>query len=508
MWTLDEVLTTAARKFAAREALVSPGRRVSFADLDAAVTRLAGHLRAQGLGPGDKVALQGKNSVSWVVGFLATLRIGGVAVPVNHKLAPPETAYILEHSESRALLADPELAAAVPAECRARCRVLALEGDDAVDGVPLFPAPGTASVPLPASATIAPGDLAELLYTSGTTGRPKGCMHSHANVLFAGIASSLAYGLDATDRVLLAMPVWHSFPLNNLLLGSLYVGATVVLLPEYHPRTMLETLQKERCTLFFGAPIAYLMPLNMVPDFERYDLSSMRTWIYGGGPIDAGTSRLLAQRYKSERFFQVFGMTETGPTGTALRPEEQVSKAGSIGRYAISGCDLKVMRDAKTEAGHGETGEIWMRCQSMMLGYYRDPAATAAAFQDGWYRTGDVARIDEDGYLFIVDRLKDMIITGGENVYSKEVEDALASHPSVGEVAVIGVPHPDWGETVTAIVVPKKGVAFDAASLQAHCAERLAKYKVPRLYHAAETLPRTPTGKVLKVELRKTYARA
>ncbi len=505
MWTLDEVLTTAGRKFASREALVTASRRVTFGELEVAVTRMAHQLRAWGVGPGDKVAIQGRNTVSWVVGFLATLRVGGVTVPINHKLAPPETAYILEHSESRVLLADPDLAAAVPEALRAKCRVRVLEGDDAIDGVPLFPA-GEAPAALPP--VTKPEQVAEILYTSGTTGLPKGCLHSHANVIFAGIACSMTYGLDPTDRVLLAMPAWHSFPLNGLLLGSLYVGATVVMLPEYHPQAMLETIQRERCTLFFGPPVAFLAPLRMVPDFDRYDLSSVRTWLYGGGPIDAATSRLLADKYKTERFFQIFGMTETGPTGTALRPEEQVSKAGSIGRHAISGCDLKVMRDTQTEARPGEVGEIWMRCQSMMLGYHRDPEATAAAFHDGWYRTGDVARIDEDGYLFIVDRLKDMIITGGENVYSKEVEDALASHPDLAETAVIGVPHPDWGETVTAVVVLKKGASFDEASVKEHCAARLAKYKAPRVFHVVDSLPRTPTGKVVKVELRKTYARS
>ncbi|MFP2927887.1 class I adenylate-forming enzyme family protein [Pyxidicoccus sp. 3LG] len=505
MWTLDEVLTTAARKFGAREALVTANRRVSFTELDAAVTRMAGHLREQGVGPGDKVSVLGRNTISWVVGFLATLRLGGTTVPLNHKLAPPELAFILGHSESKVLLADPDLATGVPDSSREKCRVLLLGGDDTLDGVTLFGAPEP-SARGPQRVSV-PGDVAEILYTSGTTGLPKGCLHSHANVLFAGIGSSLAYGLDPTDRVLLAMPVWHSFPLNNLLLGSLYVGATVVMMPEYHPVGMLETIQRERCTLFFGAPVAFLMPLRMVPDFERYDLSSIRTFLYGGGPIDADTSRLLAKRYRTERFFQIFGMTETGPTGTLLRPEEQVAKAGSIGRFAVSGCDVKVMRDTDTEAKPGEVGEIWMRCQSMMLGYHRDPEATAAAFHDGWYRTGDVARLDADGYLFIVDRLKDMIITGGENVYSKEVEDALASHPDLVESAVIGIPHQDWGETVAAVLVLKKGATFDEASLLAHCSTRLAKYKTPRIFHVAESLPRTPSGKVIKVELRKRYAR-
>lgn len=501
MWTINEVLTSGARKYADRVAVVDGGRQTSFAELEAAVLQTAGWLQAQGVGKGDKVAIQGRNSLAWVVAFYATLRAGAVAVPLNHKLAAAETAYILEHSESRLWLVDGDLYQP-EAFGSGELRAFALNGEGGSAGLPPF-APTSESHPF-TPVDVAADDLAELLYTSGTTGRPKGCMHSHANVLLAGLGSSTVYGLGPSDRVLIAMPVWHSFPLNNLLVGSHYLGATTVLLPEYHPLHFLEAVQAERCTLFFGAPIAYLMPLKMIPNFDEFDLSSVRAWLYGGGPIDAATARMLMERYKTDRFYQVFGMTETGPTGTALLPDEQVAKAGSIGRYAVSGCDIKVMRDARTEAGPGEVGEIWMRCQSMMLGYYRNPDATAAAFHDGWYRTGDLARIDEDGYLFIVDRLKDLIITGGENVYSKEVEDVLATHPAIAEAAVIGIPHPEWGETVTAVIVPKDGAEVSADAIKAHCAQHLARYKVPRLVRIVDTLPRTPTGKVMKYVLRES----
>lgn len=313
----------------------------------------------------------------------------------------------------------------------------------------------------------------------------------------------MVFGLGQDDRVLIAMPIWHSFPLNNLLVSSLYFGACVVFMPEYHPRTFLQTIQAERCTLFFGAPIAYLMPLEKIPDFDEFDLSSVRAWLYGAGPIDAVSARVLMERYKSDRFYQLFGMTETGPTGTALLPDEQLAKAGSIGRCAVSGCDLKVMLDGgKIEAAPGENGEIWMRCQSMMKGYYRNPEATASAFRDGWYCTGDVAHIDEEGYLFIVDRLKDMVIIGGENVYSKEVEDVLAQHPAISEVAVIGMPDIAWGESLTAVIVPRAGETVDIDDVKTYCARYLARYKIPRLIRIIETMPRTPTGKVKKYMLR------
>jgi feruloyl-CoA synthase len=500
LWTINDVVDSAARKFKDRTALIDGQRKVTFFELKAEVDRIAGWLQAQGISKGDKVAIQGRNSLAWVTAFYATLRVGGIAVPLNHKLAPAETAYILDHSESRLWLVDNDLYNAAAGEGFQAPPAFSLGENVEKTGLASL-APQNENHTY-TRVEVESADLAELLYTSGTTGRPKGCMHSHASVLLAGMGSSMVYGLSPQDRVLIAMPVWHSFPLNNLLVSSLYFGASVVLVSEYHPQTFLQTVQDKRCTLFFGAPIAYLMPLKMVSDFDEYDLTSMRAWLYGGGPIDADSASMLMERYRSSRFYQVFGMTESGPTGTALLPEEQVSKAGSIGRYAVSGCELKVMLNDETEAERGETGEIWMRCQSMMLGYYRNPEASAAVFHEDWYRTGDLARLDEDGYLFIVDRLKDMIVTGGENVYSKEVEDVLANHPDINEVAVIGTPHAEWGESVTAVIVPREGQEIQLDEVKAYCAKYLAKYKIPRLIEIVDAMPRTPTGKVMKFQLR------
>jgi feruloyl-CoA synthase len=503
MLTIGEVVRMSADTFGEREALVSGDRRISFAQLAREVDGAMAWLRAQDIQRGDKVALQGRNSIPWVVACYAVVSLGAVVVPINHKLAPAETAYILGHSETCLWLVDADVYRGTAVADRPDIAVFTLDGYS-LDGPTAFAPVDGARIGAGSTEALDSDALAELLYTSGTTGRPKGCMHNHANVLLAGIASSLVYGLGPADRVLLAMPAWHSFPLNNLLVGSLYVGACVVLLPEYHAQGFVQTVQDEKCTVFFGAPIAYLAPLRSLPDFDRYDLSSVRAWLYGGGPIDATTAHLLTQRYHTTGFYQVFGMTETGPTGTALWPTEQLAKAGSIGRYAVSGCVLKVMRENETPVAPGEVGEIWMRCQSMMLGYYRDEVATAAAFRDGWYRTGDLARADADGYLFIVDRLKDMVVTGGENVYSKEVEDVLAGYPSIADVAVIGEPHAEWGESVIAVVVLKDAHAFEQEAVRAYCAERLAKDKIPRRFDVMEALPRTPTGKLMKFKLRRT----
>lgn len=348
-------------------------------------------------------------------------------------------------------------------------------------------------------------DLAEILYTSGTTGKPKGCLHSHKNVILAGITGAMAMKMDELDRLLMAMPIWHSSPLNNWFMAAQYVGATTIFLREYHPLHFLQAIQEEKCTVYFGAPISYIMPVQLIPNFDDFDLSSMRCWIYGGGPISGEVALMLMKKYKSNNFYQVYGMTETGPTGTVLNPRDQIKKAGSIGCNALPGAEILVMKNNTEPASPGETGEIWLKSDSMMSGYFKNPEATDAAFINGWYRTGDVARMDKDGYLYIVDRLKDMIVTGGENVYSKEVEDAITAHPGVVEAAVIGKPHPEWGETVVAFVVLKEGTCLSIDELKSNLATQLAKYKIPKEINFVTELPHTPTGKVKKYELREQY---
>lgn len=505
MYTISDVISNNARNLGHREALVAGASRLSFIEFDQQVSNAAGALQSIGVTKGDRVAVMGRNTLSWVISAMGALRAGAILVPINHKLMPPEVQFIVEHCQAKVLVFEAALAHVikeVPASAFALMMDKNADVTGDADGFPQLEPLLAQQLPF-SPVPLASHEQAEILYTSGTTGKPKGCMHSHENILLSGIATNLIYHLGQSDKTLIAMPAWHCFPLNNLLLGSFYVGATVVLMQEYHPLKFLELIQAERCTMFFGAPIAYTMPVKNIPQFSQFDLSSVRIWLYGGGPIDPETVRLLARSYRSDQFYQVFGMTETGPTGLALYPHEQESKAGSIGRQAASGCIFKVMKDLTEAASTGEIGEIWMRCQSMMQGYYLDPEATRAAFHDGWYMTGDLARIDEDGYLFIVDRAKDMIITGGENVYSKEVEDVLIAFPGIGEVAVIGKPHPEWGESVVAVIATGSGApALDEQAIRDFCATRIAKYKIPREFQFIDALPRTPTGKVMKFKLR------
>ncbi len=490
---------SAATKFPAKPALISCGTgpddtAISYAELAESSRRAATVLAGRGIGPGDRVALMCYNTTGFVVAMLGTWRLGATVVPVNHKLAPPEVRYILDHSGASAIVIDGSLHAVLDA-----AGITTLTTDTAVDGIADFDAEVASAAPIPVSTERLPEDtIAEILYTSGTTGRPKGCVHTQRTVTLTAMTTVIGLSITREDRLLLTVPIWHASPLNNWLLGTLYAGGTVVLVREHKPIDFLSAAQKHRTTLCFGPPIVFTSALA-VPDFADYDLSATRVWMYGGGPIGADMSRRLAENFHSDNFFQVYGMTETGPVGTVLYPEEQISKAGSIGRVALPGADMKVITDAGVEAKAGDVGEIWIRTESTMTGYLDNPEATAAALDaDGWYHTGDLARVDDDGYLFIVDRSKDMIVTGGENVYSKEVEDALTAHPAIVEAAVLGRPHPEWGHTVVAHIVRSDGGDELPEELKEFLLGRLARYKVPREFHVTGELPHTPTGKVQK----------
>ena len=498
---LAQMMNLNARKYPEKTSLRYNGNSLTYGALREASERAAGLLQGWGIKKGDKVAIMSQNTPDFVIAFFGIIKAGGVAVPVNHKLMAPEVEYILEHSEAKIIFFDGALESVMfklTNPIRKVCMDSAVAGYDLFADLLKTPTTFTEVV-------ISDDDYAEILYTSGTTGKPKGCLHTHRSVIMAGITGALAVKIGEQDITLMAMPIWHSSPLNNWFMGTQYVGGTVVLIREYHPLHFLQAIQSERCTVYFGAPISYILPIQMIPQYGDFDLSSMRSWIYGGGPMAEDTARMVMAKYRSDNFYQVYGMTESGPTGTVLMPYEQVAKAGSIGSKALPGADLVVMKSDGTPATKGEVGEIWLQADSMMKGYFKNPEATQEAFHGDWYKTGDMARIDDDGYLYIVDRTKDMIVTGGENVYSKEVEDVLVSCPEIMEAAVIGIPNAEWGETVAAVVVPAKDKVIDSDFIKGYLADKLAKYKIPRVFHIVETLPHTPTGKVMKYQLRGQY---
>lgn len=502
---MGAILDATAFGRADKPALRYNGETTTYSDLQAQSRQAAQVLKEAGVGAGDTVALMTYNTPGFLVAAFGAWRLGAVVTPINHKLQAVEIDYILGHADVSAFVFDGSFSATVAA-CEHGCRRFTTAV--AADGIPSFDEAVQQAVP-GAFDPVEDTAIAEILYTSGTTGRPKGCLHSHRNLIAQALSVAASSSFTERERMLVAMPIWHSSPLNNWVLGTLMMGGTLVLMREYAPRPFLELIEAEKTTSTFCAPIALIAPTQTVDNLSDYDLSSMTRWFYGGGPIGAETAAMLTAAYGSDVFIQVYGMTEAGPLGTFIHDYDGRRKPGSIGRSTTPGVAMRVVKTDGTPARPGEIGEIHFKSQSMMIGYHNDEPATRAAFtEDGWYKTGDIARIDEDGFHYIVDRLKDMIVTGGENVYSKEVEDALSSHPEVLDVAVVGKPHPDWGETVAALIVPAGGKEISAESLAAHLGSRLARYKIPRIYQFVPDLPRTPSGKIQKHILREEIARS
>ncbi|MEU2295963.1 class I adenylate-forming enzyme family protein [Streptomyces antibioticus] len=505
---LSALLDSAVRSAGDKEAVVYGDRRWTYREFADAARRAATVLREAGLRPGDRLAVMTYNTPAFLFAAFGAWYAGATLVPVNHKLRTPEVERQLRHCGARLGIVDAEIGErATSAAVDVPWLVSHPDADAGSRPADSFESRVARAEPWDGPESRPDDDIAQVLYTSGTSGNPKGCVHTHRSIALTATYTAATVPLHRDERFLVCMPIWHASPLNNWTMGTLLLGATVVLQREYEPRGMLETIQRERISAMFGAPIALIAPVQSVPDFADFDLTSVRAWIYGAGPLDADTARRLMKAYGSDDFHQVYGMSETGPVGASLSPAEQVTKAGAIGRGGMPGVDLRVVRSDGTDAGAGETGEIWLRSDTRMVGYLDDEAATAEVFVGDWYRSGDLGRVDEDGFVTVVDRMKDVIITGGENVASQEVEGALRGHPDVLDVAVVGRPHPQWGETVVAVVVPRDGTEPGLPGIREWLESRIARYKIPRELVLRRELPRTPSGKITKHVLRAELAR-
>lgn len=460
---------------------------------------------SMGLKKGDTVAAMCLNTPAFVFTMFAAWEQGLVFVPINHKLKSKALEFILEDSEVKLLIFDAQLADTIQ---EVKFTAIQWTTEGRVEGFDNFETLYAKQKQATPSSMIKDTDIAQILYTSGTTGMPKGCIMEHRNIAFAATMAALGLSFVPSDVLLMAMPIWHSSPLNNWFGATVVVGGTVVLQREYHPQQLVENIQKEKVTAYFGAPISLILPTKL-PNFSTYDLSSMRAWIYGGGPISPTTAKELMNQYQNPNFYQVFGMTESGPLGIVLYPSEQSTKAGSLGKEAMVGVEMQLINKEGEIAKAGDIAEIYLKTPSLMVGYLHKEAETKEVFTaDGFYKTGDLVKIDEDGYLFVVDRKKDMIITGGENVFSKEVEDCLLECTAISEVAVLGLPHDEWGETVTAFIILKEGANLTEEMIREHVATRLARFKAPKKYFFVQDFPRTPTGKTQKFVLKQQYAQA
>jgi fatty-acyl-CoA synthase len=491
-----------------RTALIAGDRRISYTELDGRTDRLARALRGLGVRQGDRVAALLVNSPAFLETMLATAKLGAVFVPMNVRLAPPEVGYLLADSGADVLVWSAPLApvarAALSGEgVRVRHRVLA--GGDPADGELAFEELLASGEPRALGTDVAGSDLSCLMYTSGTTGRPKGAMLTHDNHLW-NVVNNLSFGrgLRESDVTVTVAPMFHIGGLGVHTLPLLYLGGTNVIFPSFDPAQTLAAMARERATVQFLVP-AMWAALAAVPDFDRYDLSALELAVTGGAPCPLPVIDFFSG--KGLPFQEGFGMTEAAPAVSVLDAGHAKEKAGSIGR-ALMHVETRIVDEDDRDVPPDEVGELVLRGPNLFAGYWGLPEETAQAFRGGWFHTGDLGRMDPEGFLTLVDRKKDMIITGGENVYPIEVEQVLYRHPAVREVAVVGVPDPRWGETPVAVVALMDGAELTADELLGHARQRLAHFKCPTRVEFVPELPRNATGKVLKTTLRKEYGGA
>lgn len=497
---IGQTLNINAKRLPDKAAVIYQDRSYTYDELNKIVNRLAHGLIARGINKGDKIALFMKNSDYFMIVFYAIMKVGAVAVPINFRLTVLETNYILQNSGAITVFLDEEYAGLVQdAALNTLIRDQIVVGDNKLVGQQLL---SEVMVDNEANPTVMveEADDCEILYTSGTTGRPKGALFDHHRIFHVGINLSAMMGIRSDDRFLHVAPLFHSAQLNLFMVLATFVGSTQVIHRDFHPLETLKTIDKYKITLFFGIPTMYNFLLQ-IPNNKDYDTSSVTRCAYGAAPMSVSLIKKSMELFGHQQFYNLCGLTEGGPGGICLTPEKHLDKIGSSG-IAIPNTEARVVNDGGNDVKVGEVGEFIIRGETIMKEYYNNPDETAKAIRDGWLYTGDLATIDEDGFITLVDRSKDMIISGGENVYSTEVENVLSTHPKILEAAVIGIPDEVWGETVAAVIVPKEGEIIDRTELNEFCRKDLAGYKVPRIFFEVKQLPRNASGKILKYQLR------
>jgi long-chain acyl-CoA synthetase len=503
--TIADIVRVHARRRPDTAALVVGDRTITFAELDARSSQAAQAFHAAGIGFGDRVAYIEKNGAEFFEVVCGLAKLGAVGVPVNWRLAPPEMLHIIEDAQARIVVVGSEFFGHLEAVEDRLTTVRAVVAIGTHDRWQAFEDWLTGHPAEDPGVTTGPDDIAFLMYTSGTTGLPKGVMLTNGNYLCkaAGIAHQWRFTADSVS--LAVMPMFHMAGSGWVLVG-LYEGATTVVLRDVDPVAILDSIVRHRITNLLLVPAVIQMMLG-APGVEEADFSSVRAIVYGASPITDAVLMKDLERFKCE-FLQVYGLTETTGSVTQLDDHDPTGRPEllrSCGK-PYPWVELRIVDDGGREVPAGTIGEVWTRSAQNMLGYWNNPDATAATVtDDGWLKTGDAGYVDRDGYVYLHDRKKDMIVSGGENVYPIEVENVLMTHPTVDDVAIIGVPDDKWGEAVKAIVVPAAGTAPTEAELIAYARERLAGFKLPKSVDFAETLPRNPSGKLLKRELREPH---
>ncbi len=507
---LTQGIHRAVQLYGDRPALVGPGVHRTWRSFAERVARLAGALQAQGIGPDDRVAMLAVNSPRYVEFYFATLWAGAVMVPVNTRWSLAEKVHCLNDAGARLLLADAaagDEAAALLSSCPELERVIHAD-DGSSPHFADYESLLAAEAPVP-DAERGGDDLAALFYTGGTTGRAKGVMLSHDNFMANSMTALVNLGIRSDSVHLHVSPLFHVAG-GSRVFTTTVAGGTHAVIPRFEPGLFLDAIERYRVTVTVVVP-TMLNALLQCADLDRYDLSSLQLLTYGASPMPESLLRQAMERLPGVQFLQSYGMTELSPVATCLPPRYHVFEGPDAGRIRSAGqsvfnADVAVMDPDDRPLPPGEVGEICVRGPMVMKGYWRQEALTAETLRGGWMHTGDAGYLDDEGFLFLVDRVKDMIISGGENVYSAAVENVIYRYPGVHECAVIGVPSDTWGETVHAIVVPRPGAEIHVDGLLAHCREALAGYECPKSVEIRhDELPKSGPGKILKSELRKPY---
>lgn len=502
--SIGDALRRTARRHRGKTALLFGERSWSFTALDQASDRLAGWYTDLGIQGGDRVLCYGKNSDAYLLAWLGCARLGAIHVPINYALTGDELRYVVRQSGAKLILCDVDLEANLAVlgpDCPPFRHLHGRPGNDVLSVAQTDA--GKAASDAPVDYEVDDQGVAQILYTSGTTAAPKGAAHTHLGLQFEYQTCIQDLDFSESDRNLAALPLYHTAQMHVFTMPQLLSGASVLLIESPAPARVLELIERERITSFFAPPTVWISLLRH-PDFATRDLSSLEKVYYGASIMPVPVLQELRQRLPKAEPFNCYGQTEMAPMATVLKPQEHEARPASAGRPVFN-VETRVVDEDMQDCAVGVLGEIIHRSPQLMIGYWEKPEQTAEVFAGGWFHSGDLGYFDEAGFLFIADRVKDVINTGGVLVASREVEEALLTHPAVSEVAVVALPDPKWIEAVSAFVVLRDGAEATAEQLIAHAKATLAPYKVPKLVIFVPTLPRNTAGKILKRELRKSY---
>ena len=506
--TLGDVLRRTALRVPAKTAIICGETQWTYAEFDALVTRLAAGLARIGVLQGERVAVLARNSHGFAALRFALARLGAVLVPINFMLKAEEVAFILRHAGARTLATDSGLAelaraaAALQTEVREFVWLPSEDPSTAAAGMHSFDTLAACSAALP-EITLTSTDLLQIVYTSGTESSPKGVMLTHDAVLWQYVSCLVDAEITAQDLTLHALPLYHCAQLDVFFGPSIYIGSSNVITSKPVPDNLLALIEKFKVTSFFAPPTVWIALLRSSA-FSAERLASLVKGYYGASIMPVEVLRELAARLPKVRLWNLYGQTEIAPLATMLGPDDQLRNPGSCGR-AVLNVETRVVDDQMQDVRVGEVGEIVHRSPHLMLGYFHDDERSRAAFTGDWFHSGDLGVIDAEGFISVVDRMKDMIKSGGENVASREVEEMIYRLPQVSEVAVIGLADPRWVEAVTAVIVLKDGQSLSEAEVMAHCNTNMASFKSPKRVVFTDALPKNPSGKLLKRELRRSY---